>query len=80
MADELKERIKRETELLRFFVPIGVAVGTGTLSVRIGGLQGRRLYLVILGLPMTMGVEALSWLQYRKIRDMIRTGGHDESA
>jgi hypothetical protein len=80
MTDELKERIKLETEVLRFFVLIGVAVGTGTLSVLIGGLQGLRLYLVILGLPMTMGVGALSWLQSLKIRDMIRTGGHDDSS
>ncbi len=80
MTDETKEKIKLETELLRYFVLIGVAVGTGTLSVLIGGLQGIRLYLVMLGLPMTMGVGALSWLQYLKIRDMIRTGGEDESA
>jgi len=74
MTDQTKEQIKLETELLRYLVLIGVAMGGGTLSVLMGSPTGIRLALAAMGIPATMGVAFLSWRQYLKINHLIRKG------
>ncbi len=44
MTDETKEKIKLETELLRFLVLIGVALGGSTLGILISLPVGIRLF------------------------------------
>lgn len=71
MTDEVKERIKLETELLRYFVLIGIALGGGTLSVILGMPSGIRLALAIAGIIATISVVYVSWRQYLKINRLI---------
>lgn len=71
MTDETKEQIKLETEILRFLVLIGVALGGGTLTMLIGLPGGVRLLLASLGIAGTMGIGSVSWRQYLKIQRLI---------
>lgn len=71
MTDEVKEQIKLETELLRYFVLIGTALGGGTLSMLAGLPTGIRLLLAGLGIIATIGIGLVSWRQYLKIRHLI---------
>ncbi len=71
MTDELKEYIKLETELLRYFVLIGTALGGGTFSVVLGMPRGIRLTLAIAGMIATISVAYVAWRQYLKINRLI---------
>jgi len=71
MTDQTKEQIKLETELLRYLVLIGVALGGGTLSVLLGLPTGIRLVLASAGIIATILVAYLSWRQYLKIAALI---------
>ena len=71
MTDEVKEQIKLETELLRYLVLIGVALGGGTLSVILSLPSGIRLALASAGILATIVVAYLSWRQYLKITALI---------
>jgi hypothetical protein len=67
----MKEKIKLETELLRYFVLIGTALGGGTFSVILGMPSGIRLALAIAGILATISVAYVSWRQYVKIDRLI---------
>jgi hypothetical protein len=71
MTDELNERIKLETEVLRFLVIIGIALGGGTLGILTGLPSGIRLALAGVGIITTIVVGDVAWLQYRKIKTLI---------
>lgn len=71
MTDEVKEQIKLETELLRYLVLIGVALGGGTLGMLAGLPTGIRLLLAGMGIIATIGIGSVSWRQYIKIRNLI---------
>ncbi|MBI3247178.1 MAG: hypothetical protein HYZ50_11805 [Deltaproteobacteria bacterium] len=71
MTDETKEKIKLETELLRYLVLIGVALGGSTLGILISLPVGIRLLLVSLGIVATIGIGYMSWRQYLKIQRLI---------
>jgi hypothetical protein len=60
MTEETKEKIKLETELLRFLVLIGIALGGSTLGILIGLPVGIRLLLVALGIVATLGIGYMS--------------------
>lgn len=71
MTDEIKEKIKLETELLRFFFLSDVALGGGTFGVILGLPSGIRLILASVGILATIGVAYVSWRQYLKINRLI---------
>ena len=71
MTDEVKEKIKLETEVLRYLALIGIALGSGTLSILLGLPTGLRFLLALTGIPVTMGVAYRTWRQYLKINSMI---------
>ncbi len=71
MTDQVKERIKLETELLRYLALIGIALGSGTLSILVGLPTGLRFVLANVGILGTMGIAYLSWRQYLKISGVI---------
>jgi hypothetical protein len=71
MTDEVKEQIKLETEILRYFVLIGVALGGGTMGMLASLPTGIRLLLAGLGIIATMAIVYVSWKQYVNIRTLI---------
>lgn len=71
MTDEIKEQIKLETEVFRFLVIIGIALGGGTLGMLTGLPSGIRLLLAGVGIIATLLVGYVAWLQYRKITTLI---------
>ncbi|MGE0682435.1 MAG: hypothetical protein AB7P69_16235 [Candidatus Binatia bacterium] len=71
MTDETKEQIKLETEVFRFLVIIGIALGGGTLGILTGLPSGIRLLLAGVGILATLIVGYVAWLQYRKIKALI---------
>jgi hypothetical protein len=71
MTDEIKEKIKLETELLRFFFLSDVALGEGTFGVILGLPSGIRLILASIGILATIGVAYVSWWQYLKINRLV---------
>ena len=71
MTDEVKEQIKLETEVLRFLVLIGVALGGSTLGMLAGLPSGIRLLLASMGIVATIGIGYMSWRQYVKIQRLI---------
>ena len=75
MTDEVKEEVKLETELLRYLVLIAIALGSGSLSVVLGGLAGIRLPLAVAGVLGTISLGPLAWFQYKRILAIVRKGG-----
>lgn len=71
MTDEIKEKIKLETEILRYLFLLALALGSGTLSVILGMPSGFRLALAGTGILVTIEVAYLSWRQYLKINRLI---------
>jgi hypothetical protein len=65
--ERTKERIKIETEVLRFTLLAMVAVGGGFLSLLLGEWTPFRLTLAGLGLLVTLGLGSMSWQRYRRI-------------
>ena len=62
-----KERIKLETEVLRFTLVALIGVVGGTLSLLLGEWTPFRLLLAGLGLLVTLGLGFMSWRRYRQI-------------
>ncbi len=71
MTDEAKEYIKLETEVFRFVVISGIALGGGALGILAGLPSGMRLALAGVGIITTLGVVYVSWRQYVRIRNLI---------
>ena len=71
MTDEVKEKIKLETEVLRFLVIISIALGGGALGIMAGLPSGMRLVLAWIGIIATLAVGYVAWVQYRKIKVLI---------
>lgn len=74
MTDETKEKIKLETELLRYLLILGLALGSGTLTVILSAPTGIRLILAIAGAIVTFLTAYWSWRQYLKINALIVGG------
>ena len=71
MPDEAKEQMKLETDMFRFLVIIGIALGGGTLGILTGLPSGIRLLLAGVGMITTLGIGLVSWRQYEKIKRLI---------
>ncbi len=69
--ERTRERIKLETEVLRFTLVALVAVVGGTLSLLLGEWTSFRLILASLGLLATLGLTLMSWRRYRGILALI---------
>lgn len=74
MTDEVKEEVKLEIELMRYLALMAVALGSGSLTVVLGGLAGIRILLVVVGFLGTVSIGSLAWFQYLRILAMIRGG------
>lgn len=69
--ERTKERIKLETEVLRFIVLAMVAIGGGSISLLLGEWASFRLILAGLGLLATLGLNLATWKQYQRIITLI---------
>jgi hypothetical protein len=69
--ERTKERIKLETEMLRFIVVAMVALGGGSISLLLGEWTSFRLTLAGLGLIATLGLNLATWKQYQRITRLI---------
>ena len=69
--ERTKERIKIETEVLRFIVLAMVALGGGSISLLLGEWTPFRLTLAGLGLIATLGLNLATWKQYQRITVLI---------
>ncbi len=69
--ERTKERIKLETEVLRFTLIALIAVVGGTLSVLLGEWTSFRLILAGLGFLTTVGLIVMSWQRYRRIIERV---------
>ena len=67
MADRAAERIKFETEVLRFTSLLMVATGGGSISLILGEPSPLRLALAGAGFFLTLVLGWVSWRQYRRI-------------
>lgn len=71
MADKQAERIKFETEMLRFTALIATATGGGSISLLLGELTLLRLILAGVGVIVTIGLTTVVWWQRRLILKLI---------
>lgn len=71
MTDERKEKIKLETELLRYLVLAGLTTGGGSLGVIMGNPSEMKLSLAVAGLFCALILILLSLTQYLWIRNSI---------
>jgi uncharacterized transporter YbjL len=71
MADQAAERIKFETEVLRFTSLLMVGAGGGSISLILGDATSLRLALAGLGLLGTLALGIISWRQYGRIQRLI---------
>ena len=69
--ERTKERIKLETEVLRFTLIAMVAVVGGTLSLLLGDWTPFRLTLASLGFLTTVELVLMSWQRYRRIVELV---------
>ena len=74
MTDERKEKIKLETEFLRYFVLAGLTIGGGSLGLALRHPAGVRLSLVVAGLFCAFVLILLSLMQYIRIGNLIQEG------
>jgi len=71
MADQAAERIKFQTEVLRFSSLLMVGSGGGSISLILGDPTSLRLALAGAGFFLTLGLGLVSWRQYRRIQRLI---------
>jgi len=77
--ERTKERIKLETEVLRFILVAMIAVVGGTLSLLLGEWTPFRLTLGGLGLLATVGLTLMGWRRYRWIIALVERLPEDQS-
>ena len=77
--ERTKERIKLETEVLRFILVAMIAVVGGTLSLLLGEWTPFRLTLAGLGLLATVGLTLMGWRRYRWIIALVERLPEDRS-
>lgn len=71
MADKTAERIKFETEVLRFTSLLMVGTGGGSISLMLGTPSPLRLGLAGAGFFLTLVLGLVSWRQYRRLHQLI---------
>ncbi len=76
--ERTKERIKLETEVLRFILVAMVALGGGAISLLLGEWTSFRLILAGLGLFATLGLGVIGWQHYRRIRALVERLPEDQ--
>ena len=69
--ERLKERIKLETEVLRFAALLMVATGGGSISLLLGEWTVLRAALAGLGFLSTLILGIVCWRLYKEIRALI---------
>ena len=79
MTDETKEKIKLETELLRYLMVAGTATGGSSLGLMVGDPSGFKLALALGGIFASLTFLGLMYVQYGKIYTLIQKGADDES-
>lgn len=79
MTDETKEKIKLETELLRYLVVAGTATGGSSLGLMVSDPSGFKLALALGGILASLAFLGFMYVQYGKIDTLIRKGASDES-
>lgn len=67
----LVERLKFETEVLKLLVLLGVAIGGGSLGLLLGESSYMKIILAGAGVPVTLVIIGVIWLQYVRIRSII---------
>jgi len=71
MADKQVERIKYETEVLKFTALITVGIGGGAIGLLLGEPTPLRLGLAGLGFSATLALAVILWRLDRRIRALI---------
>ena len=71
VMEALKERIKFETEVLKFTALVMVGIGGGTISLGLGEPSPFRLVLAALGFLGTLALGIVSWRFYKRIGILI---------
>ncbi|MBI3246146.1 MAG: hypothetical protein HYZ50_06530 [Deltaproteobacteria bacterium] len=71
MADKEAERLKFQTEILRFIVLAVFAIGGGSLGLLLGERTAFRVSLAIGGLFVTLGLLIVGWRQGRRIHQLV---------
>lgn len=71
MADKEAERIKFETEVLKFTALVMVGTGGGSISLILGTPTPLRFGLAGLGLLLTLTLGVVSWRFYKRIGKLI---------
>jgi uncharacterized transporter YbjL len=71
MADKAAERIKLETEVLRFTSLLMVGTGGGSISLILGDPTVLRLGLAGAGFFLTLALGLVSWRQYRRLQQLV---------
>ncbi|MBI3800335.1 MAG: hypothetical protein HY268_25590 [Deltaproteobacteria bacterium] len=71
MADKEAERIKLQTEILRFVVLAVFAIGGGSLGLLLGERTVFRVSLAVSGLCVTLGLLVVGWRQGRRLEQLI---------
>ena len=76
--ERIKERIKIETEVLRFTLVALIGIVGGTLSLLLGEWTPFRLLLAGLGLLVALGLGFMSWRRYRQILVLVERLPEDQ--
>jgi hypothetical protein len=71
MADKEAERLKFETEVLKFTSLLMVGTAGGSISLVLGEPTLLRLALAGAGFCLTLTLGVVSWRQYRRIQHLI---------
>lgn len=72
MTDERKEKIKLETEFLRYFVLAGLTIGGGALGLALRSPTGVKLSLAVAGIFCALVLILLILIQYTRISNLIQ--------
>lgn len=73
------EKVKLETELLRYVVLAVLAMGGGSFGSLMSNPSGLRLALAIGGLLVSVVFIGIMYMQYTKIDTLIQKGAEHES-
>lgn len=79
MTTWLLEKIKLETELLRYAALAALATGGGSFGALMTKPSGLRLALALSGILASIAFLGVLYFQYVKIDRLILKGVHDES-
>ena len=79
MPTWMLEKIKLETELLRYVVLAVLAIGGGSFGALMSNPSGLRLALAIGGILVSVVSIVAVYLQYMKIDTLIQKGAEHES-